>query len=191
LRPPPTPALDEADDATLARALIAQDPHARTVAWQRFRPVVARVAARFFDSRADIDDVVQEVFVCLLNRVHTLAHPAALRNFILTITRFTITYQKKRFIRRRHEPLAPHHAESLSVTVDPESRETLARVFGRLERSGPLDRAAFFLRFVHGLEILEVATALGRSPATVKRHLARTRRRVLARTGGLVETPVS
>lgn len=175
--------MNDVDDVTLARALIARDPEAREVVWRRFRPMVARAAARFFDSPADIDDVVQEVFVCLLNRVHTLTHPAALRNFILSITRFTITYQRKRAMRRRYEPLADHHAESVTVSLDAESRETLGRVFHRLERSATIDRAAFMLRFVHGLEILEVASALGRSPATVKRHLARTRRRVLARLG--------
>src|SRR5262245_19494556 len=61
--------LSEADDETLARALIAQDPQARAVVWCRFKPLAARMAARFFSSRADIDDVIQEVFVCLLSRV--------------------------------------------------------------------------------------------------------------------------
>ena len=183
LPPPPRAGLPmmEADDITLARALIARDPEARAVVWWRFKPLVARMAARFFSSPADIDDVVQEVFVCVLNRVHTLTHPAALRNFILSITRFTITYQKKRFLRRRCEPLADHHADAVTVCLEPEARETLERVFLRLARAGTLGRSAFLLRFVHGLEILEVAAVLGRSPATIKRHLARTHRRVLAK----------
>jgi RNA polymerase sigma-70 factor (ECF subfamily) len=171
----------DADDITLARALIARDPEAHAAVWWRFKPLVARMAARFFNSPADIDDVVQEVFVCLLNRVHTLTHPAALRNFILSITRFTITYQKKRFLRRRWEPLADHHADAVTVCIEPEARETLERVFLRLSRTGALGRSAFMLRFVHGLEILEVAAVLGRSPATIKRHLAKTHRRVLAK----------
>src|SRR4051794_41467308 len=126
---------DAVDDPTLARALIAGDPCARAVAWRRFKPTVARIAARYFDSRADIDDIVQEVFVCLLKRIHTLTHPAALRNFILSVTRFTIVYQKKRFQRRRYEPLSEHHTDAMTVSLDPEARETLGRVFNGLERT--------------------------------------------------------
>jgi RNA polymerase sigma-70 factor, ECF subfamily len=173
--------LMEADDATLARALIDRDPQARAVVWWRFKPLVARMAARFFSSRADIDDVVQEVFLCLLSRVHTLSHPTALRNFIVSITRFTITYQKKRFQRRRAEPLDERHLESMAFSLQPEARETLERVFQRVARAGTIGRMAFLLRFIHGLEILEVASVLGRSPATIKRHLARTHRRVIAK----------
>src|SRR5206468_6640554 len=105
----------------------------------------------------------------------------ALRNFILSITRFTITYQRKRFQRRRCEPLADHHADAVSFSFEPEARETLDRVFRRVARAGTVGRMAFLLRFIHGLEILEVASVLGRSPATIKRHLARTHRRVVAK----------
>jgi RNA polymerase sigma-70 factor (ECF subfamily) len=178
--PPPARPLLDADDATLARALIAEDPEARAAVFGRYRPMVARMAARFFRSQADVDDVVQEVFVCLLSRVHTLSHPEALRNFILSITRFTITYQKKRFLRRRWEPLGEQHADFVSFRVAPEARQTLERVFLRVARAGSLGRMAFLLRFIVGLEILDVASVLGRSPATIKRHLSRTRRRVLA-----------
>jgi RNA polymerase sigma-70 factor (ECF subfamily) len=180
---PPRPAvpLAEADDATLARALMAQDPEARAAVFFRFKPLVARTASRFFNSPADVDDVVQEVFVCLLSRVHTLAHPAALRNFILSITRFTITYQRKRFMRRRCEPLSDQHTNALTFWQEPEARETLDRVFRRVARAGTVGRMAFLLRFIHGLEILEVASVLGRSPATIKRHLARTQQRVIAK----------
>jgi RNA polymerase sigma-70 factor (ECF subfamily) len=171
----------QADDATLAEALMARDPWAGTVVWWRFKPLVARMAARFFTSRADIDDVVQEVFLCLLGRIHTLSHPTALRNFIVSITRFTITYQKKRVLRRRCEPLDERHLDALSVSLDPHARETMERVLTRVSRAGTIGRMAFMLRFIHGLEILEVASVLGRSPATIKRHLARTHRRVIAK----------
>jgi len=173
--------LGNADDATLAQALLAQDPEARAEVWWRFKPLVARMAARFFDSRADIDDVIQEVFVCLLGRVHTLSHPMALRSFIVSITRFTITYQKKRSQRRRCEPLEERHTDSVVCAPEPEARQTLERILTRVARAGTVGRMAFMLRFIHGLEILEVASVLGRSPATIKRHLARTHRRAIAK----------
>src|SRR5262249_55239061 len=135
--------LTDADDATLARALLAEDPEARSEVWWRFKPLVARMAARFFDSRADIDDVVQEVFVCLLGRIHTLSHPMALRSFIVSIARFTITYQRKRSYRRRFEPLDEQHAESVAFSLEPEARQTLERVLTRVARAGTIGRMAF------------------------------------------------
>ena len=133
--------MDDVDDITLARALIARDPAARTTVWRRFRPMVARTAARFFDSSADIDDIVQEVFVCLLNRIHTLSHPAALRNFILSITRFTITYQKKRALRRRYEPAQSKlFADATTAEARQRSRHQRAFVVERERHSTPHQR---------------------------------------------------
>jgi RNA polymerase sigma-70 factor (ECF subfamily) len=172
--------LVDADDATLARALLAHDPEARSVVCRRFKPAVTRMAARFFHSPADIEDAVQDVFVCFFSRIHTLSHPEALRSFIISITRFTIAYRKKRAVQRRFEPLDDRHADRFTVTLDPDAHQTLSRVFQLLGRVGTLGRSAFVLRFIHGLEIVEVADVLGRSPATIKRHLAHTRRRVLA-----------
>src|SRR5438128_144218 len=44
--PLPGAALSASDDATLARALIARDPRAPRVLWQRFAPMVFRMLRR-------------------------------------------------------------------------------------------------------------------------------------------------
>ena len=62
-----------------------------------------------------------------------------------------------------------------------ESVQGLTRLERAIARLPARQREAFLLRFMHGLEILEVASVLGRSPATIKRHLSRTHQRVLAK----------
>ena len=64
--------LEEADDATLARALIGRSPAAPRVAWKRFAPMVRRILRRSLGPEGDIEDVVQDVFLCLFERVPTL-----------------------------------------------------------------------------------------------------------------------
>ncbi|HEY3594545.1 MAG TPA: sigma factor, partial [Polyangiaceae bacterium] len=61
--------LVEQDDAALARAMIADDPRAPRVAWHRFAPMVHRILKRTLGPGADVEDLVQEVFLCLYDRV--------------------------------------------------------------------------------------------------------------------------
>ena len=70
-------------------------------------------------------------------------------------------------------------AELEVVTPDTDAREALARFYKILDRVNTTDRTAFVLRFMEGLELAEVAAALGLSLATTKRRLARVWARVL------------
>jgi len=158
------------DDAALARALIAREPHARAVLWRRFAPLVRNLVARAFPSSADIDDIVQDIFVCLLQRVHTLARPSALPAYVLSVTRFTILHHHRWMRLRRHDSLGVLHESLFTISPDPESREELGRVLDRVAGSPRLGRSAFLLRSVYGLGITQVARILGCSTSTVKRH---------------------
>ena len=71
----PGAALSEADDATLARALIGRDPRAPRVLWQRFAPMVFRMLRRTLGSDHDLDDLAQEVFLCVFEKVRALREP--------------------------------------------------------------------------------------------------------------------
>src|SRR4029078_4744021 len=64
--PLPGTELSASDDAPRARALIARDPRAPRVLWQRFAPMVFRMLRRTLGSDHDLDDLAQEVFLCVL-----------------------------------------------------------------------------------------------------------------------------
>ena len=51
---------------------------------------------RVFGRNGDADEVVQEVFLCLFRRVHTLRAPAAFRAFVIAITKRTMSHEQRR-----------------------------------------------------------------------------------------------
>jgi RNA polymerase sigma-70 factor (ECF subfamily) len=169
----------EGDDETLVRVLLAGEPRAPRMVWQRFAPMVHRVLERAFGPEHDIDDLVQEVFLVLFDRVSTLREPKALPAFILSIAAHTIRRElrRKAALRWLHFADAPH-ARARDADVD--SREALTRLYRILDRLTAAHRTAFVLRFFEGLELIEVADAMGVSLATTKRHLAHAWNRVVS-----------
>ena len=173
----PGAALAESDDATLARALIARDPRAPRVLWQRFAPMVFRMLRRTLGSDHDLDDLAQEVFLCVFEKVRALREPKALKAFVISVTSLTMRHElRRRWVRLSGKTDA---AELEIVTPDTDAREALARFYKILDRVNATDRAAFVLRFMEGLELTEVAAALKLSLATTKRRLARVWARVM------------
>jgi RNA polymerase sigma-70 factor, ECF subfamily len=167
------------DDAAIAKILVEGDHRAPRVAWQRFAPMVHRMLKRAFGPEHDIDDLVQEVFLTLFRRVHTLREPQALQAFVISITAFVIRYELRRrralrWLRFGDPPDVP------AADSDLDSREAVVRLYRILDRQDSVDRTVFVLRHLEGLELVEVSRALGISLATTKRRLARAWRRIVA-----------
>ena len=59
----PSPTLAQADDATLARAASSGDPRATSVLWDRFSPLVRRMLRRTLGPTAEVEALLQEVFL--------------------------------------------------------------------------------------------------------------------------------
>lgn len=168
------------DDAKLALALIAGSPQAQRQVWERYSPLVRRLVQRTLGPEHDAEDVVQDAFVCLYNRVHTLREPAALKSFVMSIAVLTTKHELRRRKFRRWVGLA--HATDVPdmrvVQDGDDSREALARFYRLLDRLRDRDRTAFVLRFVEGLGVADVADALGVSIPTVRRCFNRAWQRV-------------
>jgi RNA polymerase sigma-70 factor, ECF subfamily len=171
----PGTALADADDATLARALIARDPQAPRVLWRRYAPMVFRMLRRALGPNHDLDDLAQEVFLCVFDKVPTLREPKALKAFVISVTMLTTRQElRRRWVRRWVRLSGTKDAAELEVvTPDTDAREALQRFYAILDRVNAKDRSAFVLRFMEGLELTEVAAAMGLSLATTKRRLAR------------------
>jgi RNA polymerase sigma-70 factor, ECF subfamily len=113
--------------------------------------------------------------------VRTLREPKALKAFVISVTVLTTRHElRRRWVRRWVRLSGKTDAAELEVvTPDTDAREALARFYKILDRVNTTDRTAFVLRFMEGLELAEVATALGLSLATTKRRLARVWARVI------------
>ena len=182
----------EVDDATLARSAMAGDAGAHTAIWDRYHPLVRRVLFRARGPGSDVEDLVQEVFLRFYRNRTQLRNPAALRSFLFGIAlRVAASELRSRRIRGwlRLTPdgvlddyVAPHHAAAHHTDTD--ARDAVKRLYTILDRLDTESRLAFVLHHVEGLELLEIASALGVSLATVKRRLTRVSARVWAMAQG-------
>jgi len=171
----------EVDDATLVHKLLDQHTDAARLIWQRFAPMLHRMLRRSFGPDEDVEDLAQEVFMCVFQKASSLREPQALKAFVITVTAFTIRGElRRRWSRRwlrRQRPTGS--AGQLVFHQDVESREALRRFYLILDRVGVQDRTAFVLRFIEGMPLEDVAVALDVSIATAKRRLARAWDRVV------------
>ncbi|HEX2658312.1 MAG TPA: sigma-70 family RNA polymerase sigma factor [Polyangia bacterium] len=162
------------DDAALAGALIAGEGWALAEVWRRFAPMVLTMAARALGSRAEADDLAQEVFQRVFRKASTLREPSALRSFVFS---FAVRVLKTELRARKARAwLSFHRSEVLpdvgSDLVDLEARDVLRRFYGLLDRLSARDRLVFALRHMERMTVEEVAGHTDLSISTVKRSLS-------------------
>jgi RNA polymerase sigma factor (sigma-70 family) len=168
-----------AADADLARALAAREAWAITETWRRFAPMVLVMAERCLGSKADAEDIGQEVFYRVFRKAKTLRNPDCLRSFIYS---FAIRTLRTELRRRRlrswllFEPELP--SDVATSTLDVESRDHLRRFYALLDRLKPRDRLVFILRRMESMTMEETAGHLDISVSTVKRSMARASERL-------------
>jgi RNA polymerase sigma-70 factor (ECF subfamily) len=138
------------------------------------RPRLTRVAYRMLGSVADAEDVVQEAFIRWMgtDRREVREPEAFLRR---VVTRLCLD-QLKSARRRRETYFGPWLPEP--VIEDEEEQDITLPLMLALERLSPLERAAFLLHDVFGIDFEEVAATVGRSPAACRQLAARARAHV-------------
>ncbi|MET0342330.1 MAG: RNA polymerase sigma factor SigJ, partial [Polyangiales bacterium] len=157
------------------------DPHARL-----FEPDRARlrgIAYRMLGSVAEAEDVVQDAF--LRFRAVTLAEVEEPRAFLsTTVARLCLDRLKSARVRREQyvgtwlpEPVladAPARPDGALELAD----DLTFALLLMLERLSPLERTAFILHDVFGVEFTAIAEVLGRTPAACRKLAERGRAQV-------------
>ena len=135
------------------------------------RPLLARVAYRMLGSVADAEDVVQEAFIRWMGaRRGEVREPEA---FLRRIVMRLCLDQLKSARNRRETYIGPWLPDPI-VEEEGEEDVTLPLMLA-LERLSPLERAAFLLHDVFGLDFEEVAGTIRRDPATCRQLASRAR----------------
>ena len=144
------------------------------VSFDPLRPLLIRVAYRMLGSVADAEDVVQDAFIRWLGTDRSaVREPAAfLRR---AVTRLCLD-QIKSARHQRETYVGPWLPDPL-VEEEEEDDVTLPLMLA-LERLSPLERAAFLLHDVFGVEFEEVARTIDRDPAATRQLAARARTHV-------------
>jgi RNA polymerase sigma-70 factor, ECF subfamily len=170
------------DDTALAAALLDRQPGAANKLWHKYEPMVRRMLARAMGPDRDVDDLTQDVFLTFFDKLSRLRKPESLRSFLISVTTFTLRAElRKRWVRRIMRLSSDGQVPEVAQEgPDRDEREALSRFYRILDGLGADDRTAFALRFVEGLELLEVAEAMNISLATLKRRLGPIHEKVVA-----------
>jgi len=173
-------------DLELAKALIEGSAFAPELAWERYAPLVHRIVSRAIGPDAEVEDVTQEIFYRLFSRIGTLRKPEALRSFVISFAIRIVKWELRRRRARRWLTLSETGdvPDEQMTVMDAESRYSLRRLYGMLDRLGTRERLVLVLRHVEGMTLEEIAEAMELSLATVKRAL----RRASLRVSQMVET---
>lgn len=136
---------------------------------------VARIANRLLGPHdEDVDDVIQEVFLIALRKLHKLEDPGALRGWLASITVRRVS--RKLRMRRLRAVFLPDEADEMDhVAADapgPEDRSMMTSAFRALDRLPANHRIAWTLRHVEEEPLETVASMCGCSLATAKRWIA-------------------
>jgi RNA polymerase sigma-70 factor, ECF subfamily len=180
----PSPTLAQADDATLARAASGGDPRATSVLWDRFSPLVRRMLRRTLGPTAEVETLLQEVFLRALRQLGSLPESAQLKPFVVAVTVRVLSGELKRNRMRRLLRLrSPWHSHDFA-SGDAATRTALSSLYRILDGLDADARLAFTLRHFEGLQLTELASAMDASVSSAKRRLARANARVQAAVSG-------
>lgn len=172
------PAAEGPSDAALVRRARAGETQAAADLYRRHLNYVLGMSVRMLGTRADGEDVTQEVFAIALERLDTLADPGAFRAWAAQIA---VNLIRKRIRRQQLVRLLGMDRGTPDATLEilavsygnAEARAELALLDVALGRLPTNERIAWMLRYVEGEELEVVARLTGCSLATVKRRIAR------------------
>jgi RNA polymerase sigma-70 factor, ECF subfamily len=177
----------------LIERLVAGDREAFGQLYRRYRPDIFRFAAHFCGSPAHAEDIVQDVFLAVLQHASRYrAERSAVLPWLLGIAR---NHARRRRAERPMLPLPIDDAgagQELAVDSDPLAgltRDRQTALLRRALRELPVRyREAIILCDFHELTYLEAATAIGCAIGTVRSRLHRARA-MLARRLSDVQQP--
>jgi RNA polymerase sigma-70 factor (ECF subfamily) len=164
----------DASDRDLAAGLAAGEEWAVSETWRRFAPMVLVTARRILGSNSEAEDIAQDVFCLVFQRVRTLRKFESFRSFVYSFAVRRLREELRRRKRRHWLSLvggAPPDAPDLR-SADLESRDVLRRFDRLLDRLSARDRLVFVLRRMDDMTIEEIAETMVLSTSTVKRAMA-------------------
>ena len=162
-------------DEAIVRGIMDKKESAAAALWARYGRLVYRLAERALGSPHEAEDLTQDVFMCLLNKVSGLRDASSLRSFVVSVTIRTLKWQLRRKRRRQWWVDLTRTGGLPEVAVQGgDVEQVLHRFYRLLDKLSADDRVVFVLRRVDGMQLQDVADATGHSLATVKRRLVKT-----------------
>jgi RNA polymerase sigma-70 factor (ECF subfamily) len=175
------------DEGAVVERILAGDREAFAEVVSRYHRVVFSVAYRMTGTRAEAEDLCQEVFLRFYRSLHRFDRRMPLGPWLRKIAcNQSLNHLRRRSLERRllQEP-DPERALAENVhdaSDGPEERLAQSERADRLQRAlsvlSPHQRAAVTLKYVEGLTAEEIAKAMDAPTNTVKTWLLRAREKL-------------
>lgn len=169
------------DDEALVAGLQAGSAPAVTALCDRYGAHVLSVLVRILGDHPDVPDLHQDVLFRALRSAGQIEDPSALRGWLTIVAVNVARNALMKRARARWLSFLPWYElpEVEAPSGSDADRDALRRMYAILDTLPGEERIAFALRYVDGMELTEVALAMGISLATVKRRLQRAEARFL------------
>jgi RNA polymerase sigma-70 factor (ECF subfamily) len=156
------------------------DPGDFDAVFRRYSPYVARVALRLLGNDAEVDDLVQDVFLEAHRGLEQLREPAALRAWLsrICVRRATRRLRRRRLLAFLSFELVAERDLPLATEATPEQRLEVRRVYRCLDRMSVEQRVVWVLRHVEGESLEDLVVLCGCSKSTVQRRLRAAQARI-------------
>src|SRR5579863_8521197 len=161
-------------DAGIVLRLQRRDPQALADLYDRYGRLVYALILRVVRDTGIAEDLVQETFLRVWNRVQSFdAERGALGSWLLAVARNrAIDYLRSpggRMMRSSLELLETEHPAGFAdFEADVLNQDTARRIRGALERLSPNQRSVIELAYFEGLSQTEMAERMGQPLGTVK-----------------------
>jgi RNA polymerase sigma-70 factor, ECF subfamily len=157
---------------------------------ETYSTLLFRIAYSVLRNRAEAEDVVQDVFIRVLEHRLTLSAVRDMRVWLVRIA-WNLTLDRKR--RKRPEQLDENFAKSLASGTIPadvamEEAQQFQAVLREVERLPKAERHVLLLSALEELSTVEIAGVLGRSESAVRGLVSRARARLRERVEGRKHT---
>ncbi len=167
------PIAEGEEDWQLLQRLAEGDTTAGDVLFNRYVNVAVRVAYRLVGNQADAEDVVQNAFVGVLRQAGVYQGTNSAKAWILRIVvnHARMHLRGERRLRERHQRAGQD--QQTADNGDPADEALLEDVRQMLDDLPEHERVPLWMHYREGLNLKEVAQALGRRESTVRTQVAR------------------
>jgi len=160
-------------DSALVEAVRAGDVGAAGRLYDRHVSSVQGIVYRLLGQKAELDDIVQEVFIYALPSLEKLRDPAALKGWLLGIAVGKVRSHLRSRWRKRWLSFMPNEELPEPTTAaDDHQADIVHAVGGILDRLPTEERIALVVHRIQGMSLLDAANVCGMSVSTFKRRLA-------------------
>lgn len=159
--------------------------------WRENRRWVAAVLLAHKPAFDDLDDLLQDVAVTMVSKLHTLREPGYLKAWLRTVAINTARASARSSKSRPTVHLADGDAKlpALRLHDDPAQRDETGRIMQMTSELPEQYREPLMLRALHGMRSRQIAEIMGIPEATVDTRVARARRMLLEKTRRLDDSP--